>query len=308
MMVRASEDYRRYLDPAVLAKISGLDLRARRLVQGFISGMHRSPHRGFSVEFAEHRKYSQGDDIRFIDWRVYGRTDKHYVKQYEQETNLQLLMLVDCSDSMNYRSANSSMSKREYAITAAAALAYLALQQSDAVGVATFDTALHRVTRTSNNPGQWKAVVQALEQAAGTGKTSFRPVLDQLAETLGRRHMVVILSDLFGETPGVLSGLKHLRHRGHEPIVLHVLDDAELNFPFNKPVRFRGLEDQGVLMTEPSVMRDRYLQEVRAFVGEVRRGCHEQHVDYDVFNTRDPMSATLGTFLATRAARVSRRR
>lgn len=307
-MVQAIEDHARYLDPAVLAGISGLDLRARRLVQGFISGMHRSPSRGFSVEFAEHRKYSQGDDVRFIDWRVYGRTDKHYVKQYVQETNLQLLMAVDCSESMNYRSAKSAMSKRHYAITVAAAMAYLALQQSDAVGVVTFDTALHRMTRSSNNPDQWRAVVHALEQSGGTGRTSLRPVFDELAESLHRRHMIVILSDLLAEPTEILNGLKHLRHRGHEPIVLHVLDDAELTFPFKTPMRFRGLEGLGSLMTEPRVMRDRYLREIRAFVSELRRGCHEQRIDYGMFNTSASLNTVLGTFLATRSRRMSRRR
>ncbi|MFQ5422730.1 MAG: DUF58 domain-containing protein [Phycisphaerae bacterium] len=307
-MVRATQDYRRYLDPAVLAKISGLDLRARRLVQGFISGMHRSPHRGFSVEFAEHRKYSQGDDVRFIDWKVFGRTDKHYVKQYVQETNLQLLLLVDCSESMRYRSPASALSKREYAVTAAAALAYLALQQSDAVGAATFDTELHPATRTSNNPGQWKAVVRTLEQAEGTGGTAFRTVMDMLAESLAHRHMIVILSDLFGEPHDIVSGLKHLRHRGHEPIVLQILDDAELNFPFSKPLRFRGLEGTGEVLTEPRVIRERYLRVIRAFIDEMRRGCHDQRIDFEFFNTRASMSTVLSAFLATRAARLSRGR
>lgn len=305
-MVRATDDYRRYLDPAVLARISGLDLRARRLVQGFVSGMHRSPYRGFSVEFAEHRKYSQGDDVRFIDWRVYGRTDKHYVKQYEQETNLQLLLAVDCSESMNYQSSGSALSKREYAVTAAAALAYLALQQSDAVGVATFDTELHRLTRTSNQPAQWRAIIAGLEGPAGAGETALGPVLDSLAESLRHRHMIVVLSDLLGPTRDVLMGLKHLRHRGHEPIVLQVLDNAELNFPFAKPVRFRGLEGTGWLMTEPRVMRARYLEEVRRFLGELRRGCHEQRVDYELLNTSAPMNTVLSAFLATRATRLSR--
>lgn len=305
-MVQASEDARRYLDPAVLVKIGGLDLRARRLVQGFISGMHRSPYRGFSIEFAEHRKYSQGDDLRFLDWKVFGRTDKHYIKQYEQETNLHLLLLVDCSESMSYRSAASPMTKRDYATTIAAALGYLALQQSDAVGVATFDSAVHRSGRTSNNPAQWKAIIADLEQAADKGTTALRPVLDELAESLRRRHMVVILSDLFGDTNDVLAGLKHLRHRGHEPLVLHVMDDAELTFPFTQPTEFLGLEGLGPLMTQPRVMRDRYLEEIRRFVAGLRRGCHEQHIDYEVFNTSAPLNNALSAYLVTRATRASR--
>lgn len=302
-MARASEKPRRYLDPTVLAKIRGLDLRARRLVQGFISGMHRSPLRGVSIEFAEYRKYAQGDDLRFLDWKVYGRTDKHYVKQYEQETNLQLLLAVDCSESMNYRSSESPLSKRDYATTVAAALAYLALHQSDAVALVTFDSQVRRTTRASNNPNKWRLVVQELERAESTGQTAFRSVFDEMAETLHRRHLVVILSDLLGEPADILYGIKHLRHRGHEPIVLHTLDRAELTFPFRTPTRFDGLEGAGPLPTEPRVMRERYLNEVRAFVRALRRGCHEEQADYELLDTSASLSMALSAYLATRARR-----
>ena len=302
-MVSKSEAYRKYLDPAVLARIRRLDLRARLLVQGFISGMHHSPLRGVSIEFAEYRKYCQGDDLRYMDWKVFGRTDKHYIKRYEQETNLQLLLAVDCSASMNYRSATAPLSKRDYATTAAAAIAYLALQQSDAVALATFDDGLIRTTRASNNPNKWKLIVQELESERNAGKTSLRPVFDELAETLRRRHLVVILSDLLGEADDTLNGIKHLRHRGHEPIVLHVLDPAELTFPFNRAVRFEGLEGAGTLLTDPRVMRDRYLREVEAFTSTLRLGCHQHQADYQVLDTSAPLSTALTAYLATRSNR-----
>src|SRR5207249_2128800 len=162
-----------------LARISGLDLRARMLVEGFIAGMHRSPAHGLSIEFAEHRKYSQGDDLRFMDWKVYGRTDKYYIKEYEQESNLRLLLVVDTSESMSYKSTDAAWSKRDYAITVAAGLSYLAVQQGDAVGAVTFDTAIHKHGRPSNQPGEWKHVISELQQSSAKGKTSFRAVMDE---------------------------------------------------------------------------------------------------------------------------------
>jgi len=305
-MLRTAGDYRKYLDPQTLATVRGLDLRARLLVQGFLSGMHRSSRHGFSVEFAEHRKYCQGDDLRFLDWKVYGRTDKHYIKEHEQETNLRLLIAVDCSESMGYRSRWAALSKREYSTTVAAAIAYMALHQSDSVSVATFDTALRRITRPSNNPGHWKIVVEELEQAAGNGHTAFRSVLDALAEALAERHLVVLLSDCLGSATEILTGLKHLCHRRHEPIVIQVLDHAELTFPFERPVQFQGLEALGDVVADPRVIRERYLEHVGAFLRALRRGCHEQRVDHAVLNTSESLNAALSTYLAHRAARGRR--
>ena len=302
-MVRITEDYRKYLDPVVLAKIRRLDLRARLLVQGFISGMHHSPLRGVSVEFAEYRKYCQGDDLRYLDWKVYGRTDKHYIKQYEQETNLELLIAVDCSESMNYKSDGSALSKREYATTAAAAIAYLALQQADAVARLTFDSEVRRMTRSSNNPSKWKLIVRELEGAERRGRSAFRPVFEEMAETLRRRNLVVILSDFLGDAKDILTGIKYLRHRGHEPIVLQILDHAELTFPFNQPTRFDGLEGFGPLLTEPRVMAQRYREEVETFIRTLRRGCHEQQADFEVLDTSAPLNIGLTTYLATRTKR-----
>ncbi len=273
-----------------------------------MSGMHHSPLRGVAVEFAEYRKYCQGDDLRTMDWKVYGRTDKHYIKQYEQETNLRLLLAVDCSESMSYRHASSPMSKREYATTAAAAIAYLALSQSDAVALGIFDTRLRKITRASSRPGMWRQVVQELESAAGSGRTSLRSVLDETAERLHEHHLVIILSDLFGDPADVVRGIKHLRHRGHEPIVLHILDDAELTFPFDRPMRFDGMEGVGPLMTEPRLVRERYLEEMQSFIAQLRRGCHDQEADYELLNTSARMSAALSTYLAMRAKRARHRR
>ncbi len=306
-MVRSVENYRRYLDPAVLAEIRGLDLRARLLVQGFVSGMHHSSLRGVSVEFAEYRKYCQGDDLRYLDWKVYGRTDKHYVKQYEQETNLRLLLAVDCSESMSYRSADAPLSKRDYAATIATAIAYLALHQSDAVALAAFDSRVRVATRASNNPNTWKLVIQELEHSRAAGRSAFRLVLDELAESLRERHLIILLSDLLGDPEDILNGIRHLRHRRHEPIVFHVLDHAELTFPFTTPTRFEGLEGVAPILGDPQVIRDSYLSGVEAHVGRLRRGCRFQQADYALLDTSASPSRALSKFLATRARRTRRR-
>lgn len=303
-MAQTVEDYRKYLDPQVLSRVGGLELRARLLVQGFISGMHRSPAHGFSVEFAEHRKYSQGDDLRFLDWKVFGRTDKHYIKQYEQESNLQLIFAVDSSESMAYRSQESAWSKREYAMTVVAAMAYLALQQADSVALATFDTKLRRVGRESNHPGKWKSIVQELVATEPRGQTAFRGVLDELAESIRERHVVVLVSDFFGAPEEIMAGIKHLRHRRHEPVVMQVMDHAEMTFPFETPLQLVGLESLPPVAVEPRVMRDHYLREMRAFVDQLRRGCHEQQCDYELFDTSEPLAGVLSAFLNARAARA----
>lgn len=305
-MVQTTENYRKYLDPQVLAKIGGLDLRARLLVRGFLAGMHHSPAHGFSVEFAEHRKYAQGDDLRFLDWKVYGRTDKHYIKEYEQESNLQLLLAVDCSESMTYRSAGSAWSKLDYATTLAASISYLALQQADSVALATFDSRIHRNSRGSNNPAKWKSIVQELASATTEGKTSFRQVFDELAESVQERHLVVIISDFFGPIEEIAAGLKHLRYRRHEPLVMQVLDRAELTFPFKTPTRLVGLEGQSALRVEPRAIQEAYLTALHGFMNDLRRCCHDQQSDYAAFDTSDAVGGALGTYLSARAARGRR--
>lgn len=305
-LAQAIEDDRKYLDPMVLARISGLELRARLLVQGFISGMHRSPAHGFSVEFAEHRKYTQGDDLRFMDWKVYGRTDKHYIKRHEQESNLQLLFAVDTSESMSYQSAGSPWSKREYALTIVAAMAYLALQQADSVALTTFDTHIHRTSKPSNNPAKWRTITRELLAARPRGPTAFRAVLDELAEASHQRQLIVLVSDFLGPVDEITAGLKHLRHRRHEPVVMHVLDSAELEFPFDRAMQLVGLEGLSPIVVEPRVMRRHYLEELERYLKSLRRCCHEQQTDYALFNTRESLAGVLSAYLTARSARARR--
>lgn len=306
-MKAATEDYRKYLDPAVLAKISGLELRARLIVEGFLSGMHHSPRHGISIEFADHRAYTQGDDIRHIDWKVFGKTDKYYIKEYEQETNLNVMLVVDTSDSMNYRSAAASMTKYEYATSMAAAIAYLTIQQQDAVGLTLFDEHLNSFIQPSNNTQHWKTLVHELATGTGPAKTSVGRVLSELAERLNRRMLLILISDLFDDVDVILKGFKHLRYRHHELIVWNVWDRAELALPFDKPTMFDGLESTGRLLADPRSLRARYLEEVERFQTRLRTACGQMHIDFAILDTSAPLDSALSGYLATRSARLRQR-
>jgi len=297
-------DYRKYLDPMVLAKIGGLELRARLIVEGFFSGIHHSPQRGLSVEFADHRAYTQGDDLRHIDWKVFGKTDKYFIKEYEQETNLNLMLVVDCSESMSYRSANEGMTKHEYATAVAAAVAYLTLQQQDSVGLTLFDEHLTHFLRPSNNTHHWKTLVHELAGKTGPAKTSIGRVLTELSERLNHRLLIILISDLFDVPEAILKGLKHLRYRRHEVIVWNLWDPAELTLPFSGPTMFDGLESTGRLLTDPRSLRARYVEEVERFQSQLRTGCGHMLIDYTVFSTAMALDVALSGYLATRAARL----
>lgn len=297
----------RHLDPVALARISSLELRARMLVEGYFTGMHHSPHHGVSIEFADHRAYVQGDDLRYIDWKVFGRTDKHYIKEYEQESNLNLMLVVDASESMNYRFRAEGMTKYEYATTMAGSIAYLALQQQDSVGLAMFAERMTQFIRPSNSTQQWKTILHELSQRSGAAKTSVDRMFNELAERLTQRTLIIVMSDLLVEQEQVIKGLKKLRYHNHEPMVWHILDDAELNFPFDGPMKFVGLEDAGTLLIDARAMRPRYLSEMQRFQEDLRSACGKTRVDYAVFNTSHSLGVTLASFLGTRAARLRQR-
>ncbi len=306
-MEESSQDSHSYLDPKVLSKIRGLELRARMIIEGFLSGMHHSPHHGLSIEFADHRAYTQGDDLRHVDWKLFGKTDKYYIKEYEQETNLNLMLVVDCSESMKYRSSPDVMAKHEYATALAAAIAYLALQQHDSVGLALFDQRVTYLVKPSSSTQQWKILVRELAKRTGPGKTSLEPVFAELGERLGGPVLIVLISDLFDDVETVLRGFKQLRYRRHDLIVWNLWDPAELTFPFKGWTRFDGLEGTGRLLADSGSLRARYLEEVVRFQSRLRHGCGQMHVDFAVFNTADPLDIGLTTFLATRSARLRQR-
>jgi uncharacterized protein (DUF58 family) len=295
------DDPQRYLDPLALANVRDLELRARLIVEGYLSGMHKSPYHGFSVEFAEHREYVPGDDLKHLDWKVYGRTERFYLKQYEEETNLVCWLLVDGSESMQY--CSGSVSKYDYAGMAAGALAYLILSQQDSVGLATYDNQVRHFLRPSSQPSHLKPVVNTLNKGAGRERTRLAPIFHDLAERITRRGIIMILSDFFDEPADILGGLKHLRHKRHEVILLHVLDPDELEFPFHEATLFRGLEQYPDLLTDPRALRDGYLAQVSGFIEELRRGCRDQNIDYVQMRTDTQLGLALSTYLAHRLAR-----
>lgn len=299
-------DSRRYLDPRVLDRIEGLDLKARLIVEGYISGLHRSPFRGFSVEFAEHREYVPGDDIRFLDWKVFGRSDRLYIKRYEDETNLEATLVVDVSASMTYRSATNEHTKLDYARWAAAALAYLITQQQDAVGLVLFDDRVRRTLPTGNNPLHLKNVIGALDTAAPTPGTAVGKALKEVADALRRRGLVLLFSDLLDDLKTVVAGLETLRHRGHEVLLFHVLDRDESTFPFERLTRFLDLEGPADVVADPEAIRAAYLAEVDDFQRRLRRACLANRIDYVPLDTSEPLGTTLSAYLARRAARRGR--
>jgi uncharacterized protein (DUF58 family) len=294
----------RLLDPATLARIKPLRLRAQRIVEGYVAGLHRSPYQGFSNEFAEHREYAPGDDLRYVDWKVFGKTDKVYLKQFEEETNLIAYLVLDTSESMNYASEGMPLTKLAYAQSAAAALAYLVLHQQDAVGLATFDREVRRVVRPSSSPLQLGTVLGVLEEMAPVEKTATGPIFHDLAERFARRGLVIVLSDLFDDVAPMIAGLKHFRHRRHDVVVMQVMDPAELDFPFQQATLFKGLEAAGELLVEPARLRKAYQAELESYQIELRTGCRKQGIDYVQLRTDQPLDSVLATYLAQRQQRI----
>lgn len=306
--LQGSSDPRRYLDPKVLAKISRLELKARLIVEGFICGLHRSPYHGLSVEFAEHREYVPGDDIRHIDWKVFGRSDRYYIKQYEEETNLKAYILLDASESMAYPYAgarrsgeDARISKFEYGTYVAAALAYLILHQRDAVGLAMFDDKVRDFVQPSSSPSQLTTVLSTLQKGSLVEKTQVGGLLHEFADRIKRKGLIVLISDLFDDVEKIENGLKHLRYKEHELLVFHLLDHEELTFPFQRMTLFEGLEGVEDLVADPRALRKGYLEELNQYLESVRRVCHENQVDYVQLDTQEKLHVALTSFLAKRA-------
>jgi uncharacterized protein (DUF58 family) len=288
------------LDPQMLARLQGLPLRARLVVEGYTSGVHRSPFHGFSVEFAEHREYAPGDDLRYLDWKVFGRTDKYYLKQFEEETNLVCHLLLDTSESMCYQSPVAGASKLDYARRAAAALAYLVLHQQDSVGLTTFDSEIRKLVRPSSNPSHLNDILHVMEESPAERKTSLGPIFHDLAERLKKRGIVIVLSDLFDDVEAITAGLKHLRHRRHEVVLMHVLDPAEVDFPFDSVTLFHGLEDLPDVLADPPALRRAYQTEFARYRRRLQAGCRALAIDYVPLRTDQSLEVALSSYLASR--------
>jgi uncharacterized protein (DUF58 family) len=291
-------DSKRFLHPEAIRRIARLELRARHVVEGFLSGMHRSPYFGQSVEFRQHREYAVGDDLRHVDWKVWARQDRYYVKQFEEDTNLRCTLLVDVSHSMQY--GRGPLNKYAYACTIAASLAYLLLKQQDAVGCVAFDRSIRTTVPVRSKRTHLQAVIDALAVSLPQDKTEMYGILRGVAETYPRRGMMVLISDLLADRAGALRGLRMLRRRGHDVLVFHVLDDDELDFPFTGPTRFEGLESDDQVNCNPRALREGYLEALQAFLAELRRGCAQSTVDYALVRTSQPLDAALARFLSNR--------
>ena len=290
----------RFLDPKALARISNLPLMARGVVEGFISGLHRSPFRGFSVEFAEYREYCPGDDLRHFDWRVFARNDRRVIKQYQEETNLKAYLLVDASRSMAYGSPGV-LPKYEYAGRLAACLAHLLVRQKDAVGLAVFDEEIRAFLPPRSTRVGMMNLLEALERTEPSGPTRAGAALHRVAERIKRKSLLVLLSDLFDDPAEVRKGLQHLRHERHEVLVLHLLDPAELDFPFQRHAGFRDMETGEEVEVHPALYRDEYRRSLKDFVAGHRKACSESRIDYQLVRTDTPFDVFLARYLSKRA-------
>ncbi len=298
MNSRATPASRKFLHPEAIARIARLELRARHVVGGFLSGMHRSPYFGHSVEFAQHREYTPGDDLRHIDWKVWARQDRYYVKQFEEETNLRATLLIDVSNSMRYGAG--PLNKFEYGATIAVSLAYLALLQQDAVGCVAFDDKIRHKVPVLAKKNHLASIIESLNVVEPGNKTDMHELLVEVAESYPARGMMILISDLLTDRDGLFKGLRLLRQRGHDCMVFHVMDDDELDFPFSGPTRFEGLESTDFLNCNPRGLREGYLRALGHFLEDVRRRCAQHTIDYALVRTREPLDAALAHYLSNR--------
>ncbi|MSR74261.1 MAG: DUF58 domain-containing protein [Planctomycetes bacterium] len=295
-----SEDYRKYLDPAVLEKVAGLEVKARLVVEGFMAGRHESPYKGSSVEFAEHREYAPGDDLRRIDWKVYGKSDRFYLKEFEEETNLKAYIAVDASASMGYAGAGR-VSKLEYSKYAAAAILHLVHQQRDSGALVAFGSGISTFVPPGSSSAHHRNLIENLSGLKAEGPSGIGPVFDEIASRLRQRSLVAVFSDLLDDEASVLRGLQHMAHRGHDVILFHVMDSDELNFPFERMSRFEGLEDMERLLLDPKAVREAYLAEVNSFRARLTATCLAGRMDFVALDTSAPLDKALGTWLARRS-------
>ena len=293
-----ADDPRRFLHPQTIARISRLDLRARQVVEGFISGMHKSPVFGHSIEFVQHREYTVGDDLRHLDWKVWSKTDRYYVKQYEAETNLRCNFVVDVSESMHY--GRGPLNKYEYACTIGACMAYMLLRQQDAAGILTFDSAVRHIVPARSQMTHMDALVNAMHISKPREKTDILSILRRVTESIPGRGMVVLISDFLVDREQLVKGLELLCQRRHDILVFHVLDSDEMEFPFSGTTRFEGMEEQPNLLCDPRALRAGYLEALEEYLVEVRRACTRLGIDYQFVRTDDYLDAVLAKFLHKR--------
>jgi uncharacterized protein (DUF58 family) len=289
----------KFFDPDGLSKLGNLELVARQVVEGFLTGRHRSPYHGFSVEYLDHRPYVPGDELRSLDWKILARTDKYHVKLFQDETNLRATILLDCSKSMAFQSGK--LSKLQWGSYLAAALTHLLLRQNDAVGLVLFDNAVRTYLPPKARPTQFRRVLDLLEPEPAAHDTDVGAVLHDVAERVRKRGLVVVISDLIDDVDKVASGLQHFRHNGHEVIVFHVLDDAELTFPYDRLTRFKDMEGSGRVVANAKSLRSRYLARMQQFLEGIKAACFERDISYLMCNTAEGYDHFLAAYLEKRA-------
>ncbi|MEE9316039.1 MAG: DUF58 domain-containing protein [bacterium] len=289
---------RGYIDPLIVAKLSTMLLKARFVVEGFIAGLHQSPYRGFSLEFAQHREYSPGDETRHIDWKVYGRKDKYFVKQYQEETNLKGYILLDISASMGYKS--KEITKLQYGSYLAASLAFLMLRQQDSVGLVTFDERIKKYIPPRQSKGHLSLILEELEKLTSSSQTGINRSLQELGQYTKRRGLIILISDLLDDQEKVLNALKYFRFKKHEVIVFHLLDPAEMELPFTNVLWLEDMENGKRVLTHPQIIREKYKSVVKEFVETYKLSCLRSDIDYCLMDTKTPLDFALGAYLARR--------
>ena len=288
-------DKRKYLDPAIVAKLDNMAIRARLVVEGYLIGQHKSPYHGFSVEFAEHRAYGHGDETRHIDWKLYGKTDRYYVKRFEEETNLRSYILLDTSQSMQFGS-----NKIDYASYLAAALTHLMLNQRDGMGLVLFDEKIKKFIPPRAAPSHANIIMKALENIQSGNDTHIRTMLDQMADRIKKRGLVILISDLMDDPDQVLMGLNHFRHNKQEMIVFHLMDRQELNFDFDERTQFKDMETGEMITTDPWHIRSAYQNMIKSFQKIYLTGCRNQRIDFVPLYTDQPLDIALNEYLNKR--------
>ncbi|MCL2039631.1 MAG: DUF58 domain-containing protein [Bacteroidetes bacterium] len=295
------KEYRKYLDPETIAKLGNIELKAKLIVEGFITGMHMSPYHGFSVEFSQHRQYRPGDELRFIDWKVYGRTGRYYVKEFEEETNLRCMLAIDTSASMKF-SANNRISKFEYSCYLAAALSMLMIQQRDAVGLTLYSNEIKTFLPTNSKTSYISQILTALENATPSEDTLTANSLEILAERINRRGLVIIFSDFFDNMEAIVNAIRHLRHKKHEVLLFNILDPREVDFDFGQAANFIDLETGEQMVTQPYQIQKGYKGTMKTFLDNLKKECLHHNVDYNLVDTSTPFDKALLDYVIKRGA------
>lgn len=296
----SSTDYKTFLDPQIISKFSNLELKARLVVEGFMVGLHRSPYHGFSVEFSQHRPYMQGDDLKKVDWKVYGKTEKYFIKQFEEETNLKSYIILDTSRSMDFKSGNN-ISKLNYSVILASALAYIMIKQQDSVGLALYAEKINKILPPKASRAYLQEILKNLSSIVAAQKTQTANSLDELAEKIKRRGLVIIISDFFDEVDRVIKSLKKFSYKKNEVIVFQILDPIERSFAFGKDAIFKDIETAEELTTQPFQIQQAYKEAMNEFTGKIKRECLNSNFDYNLIETSNPFDKALLSFVQKRA-------